>query len=515
MKPQVATAMFPAPKPLEADDIPQRSNTSKRRAEPSKPVRKRSNTSDEFGDDDIDDEALVRATCGDLQFEHIDNFANPMDAITRKNTAKNKAAPKAKNQTRISNISAEDDEQEPVQLSNGKWACKHPCKDKNACKHLCCKEGMDKPPKKPAVAKRAAVEEDSLRTGQAGSSRTPKVTQSKLQLAVSKRKTSSTMDELDLTREEKKKKANYAVNGPRDYRDLHQLHKTVQKKDPPSTLHSVMHTKPAYCYSQGGDHSLSFMQQAGANHAENASDYGDAHFDELSSYFDANHTSLTQHDMSELDAGIDSVDLTDSPATAPVVSRRSDTFGDDDSLLGDAMVGLADSQILQETSETNDGTTRLFEAEQNMGFESGFYDDDFPMEMFDNTADDNHRHARESVTATAEVPVETVDAPLHAKRAPFYDSTSSPRPRPNDVKPDTTLLGGLQADEVKQPQFNMSTSRNTQNNNAIADDVEVMDLLGIFDDEPAREEKAVPEGFKDLDPWLFEEFGDIVELVED
>ncbi|EKG13360.1 hypothetical protein MPH_09642 [Macrophomina phaseolina MS6] len=34
----------------------------------------------------------------------------------------------------------------PKRLENGKWACNHKCKDKQACKHLCCKEGMDKAP---------------------------------------------------------------------------------------------------------------------------------------------------------------------------------------------------------------------------------------------------------------------------------------------------------------------------------------------------------------------------------
>lgn len=39
--------------------------------------------------------------------------------------------------------------QEPKQLENGKWACNHNCKDKTACKHLCCREGLDKKPKPP------------------------------------------------------------------------------------------------------------------------------------------------------------------------------------------------------------------------------------------------------------------------------------------------------------------------------------------------------------------------------
>ncbi|KAL5355153.1 Sec63 Brl domain-containing protein [Aspergillus floccosus] len=34
-----------------------------------------------------------------------------------------------------------------TRLENGKWACNHRCKDKKRCKHLCCREGLDKPPK--------------------------------------------------------------------------------------------------------------------------------------------------------------------------------------------------------------------------------------------------------------------------------------------------------------------------------------------------------------------------------
>ncbi|THH28500.1 hypothetical protein EUX98_g5688 [Antrodiella citrinella] len=31
-------------------------------------------------------------------------------------------------------------------LANGKFACNHLCKDKTKCKHLCCREGLDRPP---------------------------------------------------------------------------------------------------------------------------------------------------------------------------------------------------------------------------------------------------------------------------------------------------------------------------------------------------------------------------------
>jgi ATP-dependent DNA helicase HFM1/MER3 len=48
------------------------------------------------------------------------------------------------------------------------------------------------------------------------------------------------------------------------------------------------------------------------------------------------------------------------------------------------------------------------------------------------------------------------------------------------------------------------------------------EIAGIFDmpDEKlakgsSADEKPVPEAFKDLEPWIFQEFGDIVELVDE
>ncbi|KAJ6050072.1 hypothetical protein N7444_006788 [Penicillium canescens] len=41
----------------------------------------------------------------------------------------------------------EDENPEPIRLANGKWACNHRCKDKTSCKHFCCRDGLEKPPK--------------------------------------------------------------------------------------------------------------------------------------------------------------------------------------------------------------------------------------------------------------------------------------------------------------------------------------------------------------------------------
>ncbi|KAE8417687.1 Sec63 Brl domain-containing protein [Aspergillus pseudocaelatus] len=37
--------------------------------------------------------------------------------------------------------------EEPTQFGNGRWSCNHKCKDKTMCKHLCCREGLVKPPR--------------------------------------------------------------------------------------------------------------------------------------------------------------------------------------------------------------------------------------------------------------------------------------------------------------------------------------------------------------------------------
>ncbi|TQB76107.1 Sec63 [Monascus purpureus] len=47
-----------------------------------------------------------------------------------------------------------DNEEDSIRLPNGRWACNHKCKDKATCKHFCCREGLEKPPKaskKPSI----------------------------------------------------------------------------------------------------------------------------------------------------------------------------------------------------------------------------------------------------------------------------------------------------------------------------------------------------------------------------
>ncbi|KAJ5292397.1 sedoheptulose-1-7-bisphosphatase [Penicillium atrosanguineum] len=41
----------------------------------------------------------------------------------------------------------DDNDRGTIRLPNGNWACNHKCKDKTSCKHFCCRDGLEKPPK--------------------------------------------------------------------------------------------------------------------------------------------------------------------------------------------------------------------------------------------------------------------------------------------------------------------------------------------------------------------------------
>ncbi|KAF1832065.1 ATP-dependent DNA helicase MER3 [Decorospora gaudefroyi] len=510
VKPQIVPSMFSMPNPPEPD-TPNQSNMSKRRTDTANACRKPSTVSDEFGDDDIDDDALVKASSRDLEFDHIENYADPVDSITRKNTTKNKttkdkSTAKNKNVARVVDVTVDENDQEPIQLPNGRWACNHPCKHRDTCKHLCCKEGMDKPSKKKPTAKRTPISQDRAPPQQHAPITKDKDTQTKLHLTASKRKASAPIEELDLTQQEKKSKVEYGTNGSRDYRDLHQLHKTIQGKELPSSLYSVMHKKPEYCYSQGGEHNLTFMDQLPSKRTPSSSDYGDAQFDESSFYADRSHQVPVQEDLVNRSEEMEAEDCIEYPDTMPVASRESDTFGDDDSLLGDAMVGLVDSQNLREPLE---------EAIEHEDQSDYGYDDfrmDVDLEEYKNNTFDALEDARSSVKETM------VRKGTIQKSKPLHSYTSSFEAKPGGFNPATPLkspeLRELKPAKTPPPIERLGASKQPAH---VEDDI--LEIFDMFDDDPiknvAAKEKQVPEVFKDLEPWLFKEFGNIVELVDE
>ena len=474
------------------------------------PARRRKSataTSDDYGDADIDDDALANAACVDrLSFEHIDNFANTAEAMTRATAVKSNPTD-TKGKTKNTRAAAEDGgDNVPVQLPNGRWLCNHKCKDKEACKHYCCKHGLDKPPKK-AAPKRVPTANDQEPPSNKGSSQRDNKTQTKLQLTAPKRKKSAVIEELDLTQQEKKRKTEYAINGPRDFRDLHKLHKSVQKTEVPSSLHSVMHKKPAYGYGEGGEYQLSFLSQSTATRKKSSSEYGDLDIDEIASDSKDHVEPSSYDDLASLYF----------PVKAPVATHGSETFGDNDSMFSDAMVGLADSQDLQMSSGMD-------KTAADMSLPDIATDSKVPKHGLGTQEKLDHRKKPTQY------------------RTPFLEATSSPE-KPGLATP---AQAALYNKNIHRPLRSISNNKqvaSASNNESGNRDFhgDLLDLLGspptnnhklnnIKQPEPVptsypqpdtaqraeeKKPKEVPDKFKDLQPWLFQEFGDLVELVSD
>ncbi|KAJ4316747.1 ATP-dependent DNA helicase MER3 [Neodidymelliopsis sp. IMI 364377] len=516
--PQIASSMFStsSQEPTQQPAAPHQPNMSKRRIENVRVQRRKSATSDDFGDIDIDDEVLAKVSCEDLDFKHIDNFADPTDVITRNNTARNKSS-KGKARARAVEFNAESDGgSTPTQLPNGRWACSHKCKDKEACKHYCCKHGMDKPPKKAASKFGSANPQQDQAVSVSSTPKGVKV-QSKLSLPASKRKVSSVTEELDLTEQEDKRRKEYTINGPRDYRDLHNLHKSVQKKDVPPSLYSVMHKRPAYSYGEGGQHQLSFLSQPTTARPLTSSEYGDLQLDEFE--FDL-PAAKTQPAYS------DNTTSQHFSSKRPVTSYESDTFGDEDSLFGDAIVGLADSQDLQAASDTAITSLPTRNVRSSTAIVAQYEDTDFSMVDLD-------------FPATREAdPDQPKQRPM-TTRTPVFQSTSNPENyRSGGRRMNVTPQGPVRQDKPPN-QANPAESKSIVEDDEEEDDMS--DLLNLLDMpvstqventegkqilaanegtskivEPEQsEQEKVPDAFKGLQPWLFQEFGDIVELVNE
>ncbi|KAK5132736.1 hypothetical protein LTR08_008702 [Meristemomyces frigidus] len=139
LKPDIPAGAFPPPKTAEQINQQQAThapNIAKRRASTTR-ARTNADDDDEFGDAGLDDADLTLAEAGG--FADIDNFDDDGHAVGK---------PKSKKQKTIHPTETFED-WEPRQLDNGKWACNHACKKKTECKHLCCREGLDKRPKPP------------------------------------------------------------------------------------------------------------------------------------------------------------------------------------------------------------------------------------------------------------------------------------------------------------------------------------------------------------------------------
>ncbi|QSS63303.1 hypothetical protein I7I51_00360 [Histoplasma capsulatum] len=140
----IPASQFPAKQtetPHGKNDLNPTMNTSRRgNSDVTKKGSKSRRDIDEFEDDGLDDTDLI-AAAEDMDYHSIDESdgnGDPVHAlISTRETASSRDIKESHTNKSV----------EPVRLGNGNWACNHRCKDKTKCKHLCCRDGTDRPPK--------------------------------------------------------------------------------------------------------------------------------------------------------------------------------------------------------------------------------------------------------------------------------------------------------------------------------------------------------------------------------
>lgn len=480
VKPKIPSSMLPVTKPVDFN-FGHQPNVSRRRTETPQIAQKPSISKDDFGDEEIDDDTLVKASFADLDFDQIENYADPNSITTQNNTSRNSfvhVSSRAIDVSAARNLAFPKalNDQGLTQLPSGKWACNHPCKDKEACKHLCCKTGIDRPPKKKAT-KTVHPAKSSIQIQINPSAQDGKIPETKLQFINSKRKMSDSIEELDLSQQEKRTKTNHATRGLKDFRNLHQLHKNTQSKGLPASLHSIMHKKPSHCYTQDGKHDIPSLGQESCQSPTTSSDYGDIKFDEVSALMDempVNHTLLGQSYGSEdldLDKNMDHI------IEYPKCSYTQGILDSDNSLMENATMVTNDSQQLKFSSDRNSNETKVLD-------QGGYELDSFQ----------EHPESPERTCGITYAPEQLYSTPALCYNPSEISIYRTEVQRLDDISD----FANVTQISTSAEQQKATSSHSNVDNNSKAIDQDIM-----------------PETFRDLEPWLFQQFGDIVELVED
>ena len=286
---------------------------------------------DEWGDGGIADQEFAHVDEKDAEFLDIDdiNLTRGLDSHVVQGSNR-------------SFLSGQEETTGSAQLANGRWACSHRCKDKTKCKHLCCREGLEKRPKaKTCKPKITCPEPEKANLGASSK------VQSKLDVVPRKKKRAfgkQQPEHVDLSLEQQPVfDTMFDTNLPKSDR-LTYSHKDVEK---PHRIFGDRVQAPLYSYSSLQEPHLEFLDaQTDGNTTVSPTDEFDG-FDES-----------LMDDL--LDAGVlfDNTQRNDSSFAADVVCSNEDDeaayMDDDQEMLNAALVGAEDSHLLKQLRDDLD-----------------------------------------------------------------------------------------------------------------------------------------------------------------
>lgn len=459
--------------------------------------------SEDFGVDGLDDEDFYQAAegAGDLEFPHIDTILDDENALMRQNTAANSAK---KRQHRVE--AEEDDTQEewqPKKLPNGKWACNHKCKDKTSCKHLCCREGADKPPKPPKKGQKTPEDEVKGTQNQSKNKvkRLPKG-QTRLNLPTTKNATvsrmlsSESLPEVDLTRPHPSINSAKATldSLPKALKDLERLHSTIQRGRTPPRINL-----PKYG-SQNQPTAVTKIEAEAEFRGQHR------HGTDLSTDYEESwpqESSFAGRDRDGMGPGSEAEGRKD----------REDSFGDHDSLLDEALVGLEDSQNLQMSNwENGREADATYECEKNETLAGASYEGPGPSFLHQAPSTSRNSNAAKDV-AEGFWQLPTLSEVIEGKR-PLRESSSllfvppdSPKKRKGDYR-----------DPLQTPEKNSKRSRHfsklsKENVPPVEAPMHSTDVHCHRDSDRDAIAEEKEQNMEDIESWILQEFGKYVEFA--
>jgi hypothetical protein len=276
LKPDLPASLFPASRQVVTSGG---SKANDGRVDPTRTMNQISSDLDEFGDGEIDDYDLL-AAAQEAEFTSIEVLEKQMRSKTGQKWRI--AGSKDQHETQAQ-------PKEPVQLDNGKWLCNHSCKDKTACRHLCCREGLDKPPK---VGKATTVDKpnDKKITSKDGMKKTKSPFESGQttlslgsRLPGMKAKRDNSIEMLDLT-------GNYRKNSHQQYanKDQERLNCLHEKTLSSTASFKPMNKKIPSHHAKGKKQRITFISDSDSDPTgfdpapsakKGSSDYGEGWFD--------------------------------------------------------------------------------------------------------------------------------------------------------------------------------------------------------------------------------------------
>lgn len=264
---------------------------------------------DAWDDGGLDDDDFFGAESKADDFMDVDALEQPTAGLPKTGQSR-------KNTSTANTFEAPNEQR----LENGNFACNHRCKDKTACKHPCCKEGLEKKPK-PRPKKTKDSEPPAASKDMTSSALSTKI-QSKLELPVRSKATVGPVEHLDLSQTAKPLKDRLPMAATR----LASLHKNTTRSNEIPTIRTATVTSVSPAITEESSRPR-FKQSLKPLKSSEEEMFGDA------TPFVGSMLETWSHDNSEI---------------LPDDGEYPDT---DEDMLDAALVGLEDSQSLRNSDQ--------------------------------------------------------------------------------------------------------------------------------------------------------------------